>query len=368
VSSGEVSVIVPVRCTDPASYLERLRLRDGCDQTGVSTIIVDDGSPMEVATAFRAFCAQRGWQYVPVNSGSEPFLLARARNAGIEHAKTEWLLFDDADMVYGSTFFQDLRKELTLLERTPFNFLSLPAVYLTESASREVFTHGGIDSLRPYLLTRLMLEDPRGSTRNVAIEHFAPASAILALPRQMAVSIGGYDTGFQGWGGEDRDFIFRLLCTNRRLPRPDDFTATKVWNLNDTHRFEGWRSLLRLHGDYMARKGMYSFHLHHAPRPWRTKEGSEANMCRAAGRATHVLSAVEVGLDAEPELRRSLLFSAFELQQRGRVSERSQKPLRERLAAKTAKLYRDPHTFFEDAASPSLRMLRHLFKKKENVA
>ena len=273
-SSGEVSVIVPVRAADPALYLERLRLRDGCDQTRVRTIVVDDGSPREVAAALRAFCAQRGWRYVAVNSGGEPFSLARARNAGIEHAETEWLFFDDADMVYGSTFFQELRKELALLEQTPFNFLSLPAVYLTESASREVFTHGGIDSLRALLLTRLMLEDPRGSTRNVAIEHFAPASAILALPRKMALSIGGYDTGFQGWGGEDRDFIFRLLCSNRRLPRPDDFTATKVWNLNDTHRFEGWRSLLRLHGDYMARKGMYSFHLHHAPRLWRTKEGS----------------------------------------------------------------------------------------------
>lgn len=368
--SGQMllSVLVPVRTEDPLFLLKRLQLRDACDLTGSETILTDDGSPEEAARELREFCKARGWRYMRLETAYMPFSLSRARNAGLAAARTPWVFFDDADMVYETAFFRRLHDELALLKSTPFTFLSLPAVYLSEESSSAVLTQGGIDDIQPELLTRLMLEDPRGGSNNRAIQSFAPASAILAMSKETALSVGGYDDGFHGWGGEDRDFIFRLLASNEQLPKPAEFPATRVWNLNDTHKFVGWRALYRLHGDYMARKGFYAFHLFHESNSWRTKKARERNFERAARRAYEFVEAQD-GHTKESTvgdmLRRSLLFSTYT---DCGISVPA-KPVTKgstRAVARFRKLYRDPHAFFRDARIPLLKKIRYLFPVKEN--
>src|SRR5690606_15498515 len=110
-----------------------------------------------------------------------------------------------------------------------------------------------------------------GSEDNATIEHFAPATGILAMRRKLAYRVGLYDTAFEGWGGEDRDLAFRLLFANDKITKPELFGTTKPWNLNTTSAFEGWRSLYRLHGDYLSRKGLYGYHLYHPKNEWRAE-------------------------------------------------------------------------------------------------
>jgi len=297
-----------------------------------------------------------------------PFSLARARNAGLAAVQTSWIFFDDADMVYETAFFSKLHRELTLLHSTPFTFLSLPAVYLSAESSKQVISSRGIDTLLPELLTRLLLEDPRGSDHNHAIQNFAPASAILVMAKETALSVGGYDEGFQGWGGEDRDFIFRLLAANDKLPKPPDFAATRVWNLNDTNEFAGWRALYRLHGDYMARKGYYAFHLYHESNAWRTTEARNRNFERAAFKAhayADELHGIHQKKPSHEILKHSLLFSIYKdyaVSSPGRSTTKNHT----RIMSRLRKLYRDPHAFFRDTRIPYLRSFRHLFAIKEN--
>ncbi|MGH6761361.1 MAG: glycosyltransferase [Phyllobacterium sp.] len=268
-SNSVMTVIVPIRSDNFDFYAERLRLRDNCDLWNIETLIVDDGSDADVGANLKRFCGEREWGYIRLETNEEPFSLARARNAGIDHSKTEWIFLDDADMTYPKSFFRDILKELLVLDQSPFNFLTIPAVYLSGPATEEVWKTQEIDSHIPRFLMRLMLEDPRGSDRNEDIQHYAPASAILAMRTKTAQSVGAYDAEFVGWGGEDRDFVYRLLFANKNVPKPPAFDATKQWNMNDTHVFEGWRSLYRLHGDYMARKGFYAFHPFHENNDWR---------------------------------------------------------------------------------------------------
>jgi predicted glycosyltransferase involved in capsule biosynthesis len=367
--AARLSVLIPVRTEDPSFLLKRLRLRDRCDLAGTEMILTDDGSPKEAARELREFCEARGWRYARLETAHVPFSLARARNAGLAAAQTPWVFFDDADMAYEVAFFRKLHKELALLKETPFTFLSLPAVYLSGKSSQEVLEKGEIDEILPRLLTRLALEDPRGGGDNHAIQSFAPASAILAMEKAAALSVDGYDEAFHGWGGEDRDFVFRLLATNDALPKPADFGATRVWNLNDTHAFVGWRALYRLHGDYMARKGLYAFHLYHESNAWKTAKARERNFERAARRA--YAYADERNRDAKQmpmhqTLRRSLLFSIYADCMLSVPAKRTTTAGPARTVARLKKLCRDPHAFFRDAKVSYLRRIRHLFPVKEN--
>ena len=359
-----LSVLIPVRAFDASFALDRLGSRRSLIDDGIEIVVTDDGSAIDIARQIERFCENAGWVYHRLDSVDSPFSLARARNAGLEKAAGGNVFFDDLDMVYPNDFFQRVVRELSLLETTPLDFLSFPAIYLSEEASRSVLQEG-IEAHAPALLTSALLEDPRGHPANRMIDSFSPASAILAMAKQVALLCGGFDENFQGWGGEDRDFIFRLLARNDRLPRPAGFSQTRLTNLNDTHAFEGWRSLLKLHGDYASRKGLYAFHLHHPVNSWRK---DRSNIEEAARRALdHPLEEQDPAFVSEREaLRRSTLFSSLSLGEgEGPASPASRK--RGDTSARFRKLRRDPHGYFRDARFPFSTTISKLFRPRTNV-
>lgn len=270
---SKLTLIIAVRTSDFSEYAKRLQLRDALDLADVDTILVDDGSPASVSSEIEGFCRERSYNYVRLQTEELPFSLSRARNAGIDASSTEWICFEDIDLAYRSDFYQRLMRELDLLDETPFNFLTVPAVYLSATQSDRVFANG-MDAEYERALTAALLEDPRGHDINSSLQHYAPASSVVAVRRKTALYVGAFDENFAGWGGEDRDFVFRLLLLNNRIEKPHDFQITKTWNLNDTTQFDGWRALYRMHGDYLARKGMYAFHLYHEPLSWRSGQSN----------------------------------------------------------------------------------------------
>lgn len=270
---NSLTLIIAIRTDDFSDYRRRIGLRDPLDLRGVHTIVVDDGSPVAVVEEIRRFCDQRHYEYIRLATEETSFSLSRARNAGILASSSEWICFEDADLAYPSDFYQRMIRELALLDETPFNFFTVPAIYLSSQQTQRVFSNG-VDAEYDRAVSAALLESPRGSESNKAIQHYAPASSVIALRRKTALYAGGFDESFAGWGGEDRDFVLRLLMVNNRIEKPVDFYETKPWNLNDTSDYSGWRALYRLHGDYLARKGMYALHLYHEPLTWRTGGGN----------------------------------------------------------------------------------------------
>ena len=196
---------------------------------------------------------------------------------------------EDADIVYAPDTFQRLIRETELLEETPFNFLSIPTIYVAEGPSAEVITTGYLtETMAERLVTKMLVSSPLDTAEGIDIQHFIPASGLILTRRDTALGVGAYDEAFQGWGGEDRDFIYRLLHANPQLNRPASFYATINDNMNRIHEFKGWRAAFRLHGDYLAAKGIYAFHLYHPKLGWKNQEGTRANIAYAAQKAADI--------------------------------------------------------------------------------
>lgn len=277
-----ITAVIPIGTDDFSRYRRNFQLRHP-HRPKVKTILVADGCSPEIVDEVKEFCRHSDFEFVLSNSDGSPFNASRARNNGINAASTEWIIQEDADLVFEANFYECIAYECAKIERTPFNFLTVPTIYLSSEVTSRVYEAGNIDCFSDEVLTALAFENPR-SPANKTIQSYAPASGVLVHRREEAIALGGYDEGFEGWGGEDRDFAFRLLLNNGFLPRPEQFEFTAPWNLNDTVAYQGWRALYRLVGDYLALKGIYAYHLFHENNPWKN-ERSILNIARAAEKA-----------------------------------------------------------------------------------
>jgi glycosyltransferase involved in cell wall biosynthesis len=215
-----LSVLVPLRTEDFAFYKARLALRSSLDLAGVETIVIDDGSPAGVAAEIEAFCADRGYAYLRLHTADQVFSLARSRNAGLRAARSEFVYMDDADLVYRHNFFQEIVAELRLLAHTPFNFFSLPAVYLTAAASTRVFADTCLDASYLQVMHALLLEDPKGAPTNVLVESYAPASGVVALSRELALHLGGMTSRFRAGVVRTANLFFGCCVPTKKLAFP----------------------------------------------------------------------------------------------------------------------------------------------------
>ncbi len=123
---------------------------------------------------------------------------AKNRNRGFEKAAGEWLIFIDGDMVPGPDFIESY---LSAWEAFP-NGVSLgsyehPAEWKSSRWHR-------------YLESRGRLGMAPGA--RVPGKYFT--SGNFSIKKTTLECLGGFDTSFEGWGGEDTDFGLRLEAKN----------------------------------------------------------------------------------------------------------------------------------------------------------
>lgn len=283
-----LAVLIAVRANDNIDIIERLRWKQIPTDEHVQVILVDDGSAC--AGQLAALCAEKGWTYKYLLTNDAPFSLARSRNVGIKEATADYVYFEDADFLHKSNFYERLLHVAGNLEESPFNFAAIPTLFLTEQASRSLIekidNRSDFDHQIDQFIAKLPFINP--DVPNDLCDSFAPVGSNILVRRDLCFHVGLFDEYFNSWGGEDRDFVFRLLEKNSYLDRPEMFGDTKKWAIHRTNAYEGWRSVYRLHGDWMAGIGIYAVHIHHPENGWKDPYARQANFSYAERKAKEI--------------------------------------------------------------------------------
>lgn len=257
----KIEIIIPFRWTDKRSDLfDRIKfsfldVEFPHDQIGIT--ISDDGSPDEISTSLKNICSNLGINYVYTHSEYSPVCMSRARNNAVVNVESDYVFFQDADLLPYKGFYLDVLKEIYAqnIEKDSANFLMFGVVYLTKEATKEYFQTP--DEFRKNLFLNYFLEED--STK---IEKFSTGTSVTLYHRHYYLSRGGYDEDFVEWGYEDLEFNLRCIRALKKFPLPENYTKD-IGTFRSISRYEGWKSLYRLFGDMTFNKGILMFHAWH---------------------------------------------------------------------------------------------------------
>ena len=260
-NSPSVTVIIPVRITEARrDILTRLKsLRDYREvPSEIDFLVVDDGSS---EADFLLLCNLERERMQVIRTGAlnrQRFSLARARNYAVQRAKGDFVMFMDADLVSYNCFYDDILVEIKALQmRTNVNrFLMVPVIYLTDAG----FT---VMKQTPPSEWRSIFINAMNSANTALIEKYSSGTSVLVVERFYYLARGGQDEEFEGWGYEDYEFANRLIRRLQMFPLPENWLSM-AGNFMSVNSYQGWKSCYRLHGDWLAAKGIYLFHAPHS--------------------------------------------------------------------------------------------------------
>lgn len=256
-----LTIIIPIRITKSRSDLiERLEYfkEDIHIPPNVNILVVDDGSRPEDYAKIKLL--EDGVRVNVISTGRkhyQHFSLSIARNVGAQQADGEFILFYDADLAPYPNFFNDLLREIEIngMHEETTHFLMCPVIYLSD-AGYEVYKTTSPELRRQFFISAML----RGDTD--LIEKFSSGTSAIVVRRHYYLSRGGSDVSFQGWGFEDYELITRLIRRSRQFPLPENWLSCDG-NFMTINKYSGWKSIYRLHGDWLGNKGIYLFHIPH---------------------------------------------------------------------------------------------------------
>lgn len=252
-----VDIIIPVRYRNEYDVCERLRFKKrSIKPEGFNFIVVDYGSEKCKANEIKLCCEELDFTYIYSGEPSKLWNASAARNIGILESKADYLIFEDVDLKHPIDFYEKVDIEIsTLLETNDWLFFVIPVTYLSEYCTSVV------PDVIDYKFSSFIASEVY-KTDSPYIQHHAPASSFLVCKRDVAMSIGGYDESFEGWGFEDSDFWVRLLM-KANIDKPREFFHLDTRNYSLQVNWRGWRALFRIYADIVGNKGICSYHIWH---------------------------------------------------------------------------------------------------------
>lgn len=183
-------------------------------------IIADDGSTQETKEVIRHY---QGRSSIPiVHSWQEDngFRLSRSRNKAISAAKMDYIIMIDGDMILHHKFFADHLKHA----EKGF-FITGKRVKLSAELSQKQFkspkpltlfsrglSRGRENALRLAWQPKLMSKTQTNSVEGIH-------GCNLAFWKADVLTVNGFNTQFEGWGPEDKEFALRMINSGVKRKR-----------------------------------------------------------------------------------------------------------------------------------------------------
>ncbi len=180
-------------------------------------LIADDGSGPETAQVIERWRDRLPMSVAHCWQEDDGYRLARVRNLALARATADYLIFVDGDQILHRHFVRD---HLRAARRR--TVVRGSRAFLSPAWSERALATGRLPewwrsgvwrraaALRVPLLSALLYDwRPRGAEGHN-----------IACWRADAIAVNGFDERYQGWGGEDGDFVTRLLhwgAAKRRL-------------------------------------------------------------------------------------------------------------------------------------------------------
>ena len=193
----QFSIIVPIynRPQEAEELLASL-----CRQTvqDFEVLIVEDGSSIPCEDVCQRYAKQLDIHYFVKPNGGP----SAARNFGAKHAKGEYLLILDSDIIAPDTYIEEIQKELTCEPADAFG---------GPDAAHPDFTP--IQKAISYSMTSFLTTGGiRGGKKKM--DKFYPRSFNLGVKREVFEALGGFDSSMRF--GEDIDFSIRIFANGYR--------------------------------------------------------------------------------------------------------------------------------------------------------
>ena len=202
-----VSVIIPVGGEDRLANFQLV----------LNSLLHQSEGNLEVIVLEHSPCALYGkqlpegvvYQRFEMEIAGEEFNKSRLFNIGVEKSQAPIVMLHDADILVSKDYIETAISHLEngVEAIRPLRFL----FYLTEDATTHLCAH--------HRLT------PKLDIENVAQN--SQGGSVLML-KEVYQQIGGHDERFQGWGGEDLEFLERLRT--RKLFRGGMMPAFHLWH------------------------------------------------------------------------------------------------------------------------------------------
>jgi len=197
------------------------------------------------------FTIKLGARLIKVSVSKRAFSAARLRNAGLQKATADYVLFWDVDLRAPAGLLDKLFREM-LAKSEPF--LIIPCLYLS-SRARTVLRKRDKWKCSDYWIDRLKAFDQD------QILYMAFNTSTLFVKRDAVIEVGAFDEKFSGHGYEDFDLCCRLAYRFSEKPFPTDMLVNLPTNSPAFSR--GFRAYLNQFSVPQLIKGIFTLHEFH---------------------------------------------------------------------------------------------------------
>ncbi|MGY5322044.1 capsular polysaccharide export protein, LipB/KpsS family [Vreelandella aquamarina] len=259
-SDKKISVVIPLRVSvDRGDAIERLKhplLDKDFPEDLVEIVVVDDGSSDAHAQKIISSCKDAGYGYIGLDTELEYFSAARCRNIAASLLKSEFIFFQDVDLMPTHGFYNNLLNDIEIhdLNKCVNDFLMYGVVYLTDEASKE-FKEASPQKKKSFFFEALDRESSK-------VEKISTCTSCVLMPRFSYLVRGGMYEDFNGWGYEDLEFETRIARLSKKFPLPPEWLRD-IGSFSNIDTYVGWKSMLRLFGDLTWSKEGVLYHCHH---------------------------------------------------------------------------------------------------------